>query len=87
MAAWSPDGKWIVYQQQDYAGGEIFDLFAIPAAGGPPVSLTRTPDIAEEDPHWSPDGRTLAISIKPKTSPIFDIALLDLTGARTKFAT
>jgi len=74
-AAWSPDGKWIVYQQ-DYAGGEIFDLFAIPAAGGPPVNLTRTSDISETDPHWSPDGRTLALSIKPKTSPIFDIALL-----------
>ena len=75
-AVWSPDGKWIVYEQ-DYAGGEIYDLFAIPAAGGPPVNLTRTPDISETDPHWSPDGRTLAISIKPKTSPIFDIAVLD----------
>jgi dipeptidyl aminopeptidase/acylaminoacyl peptidase len=75
-AAWSPDGKWIVYEQ-DYDGGEIFDLFAIPAAGGPPVNLTRTPDVSETDPHWSPDGRTLAISTKPKTSPNFDIALLD----------
>jgi dipeptidyl aminopeptidase/acylaminoacyl peptidase len=75
-AAWSPDGKWIVYEQ-DYEGGEIFDLFAIPAAGGPPVNLTRTPDVSETDPHWSPDGRTLAISTKPKTSPNFDIALLD----------
>jgi dipeptidyl aminopeptidase/acylaminoacyl peptidase len=75
-AAWSPDGKWIVYEQ-DYAGGEIFDLFAIPASGGPPVNLTRTPDISESDAHWSPDGRTLAFSIKPRTSPIFDIALLD----------
>jgi dipeptidyl aminopeptidase/acylaminoacyl peptidase len=75
-AAWSPDGKWIVYQQ-DYAGGEIFDLFAIPSAGGPPVNLTHTPDVSETGPHWSPDGRTLAISIKPKTSPIFDVALLN----------
>ncbi len=75
-AAWSPDGKWIVYEQ-DYAGGEIYDLFAIPSAGGPPVNLTRTPDISETGPHWSPDGRTLAISIKPKTSPNFDVALLD----------
>jgi dipeptidyl aminopeptidase/acylaminoacyl peptidase len=77
-AAWSPDGKWIVYEQ-DYAGGEISDIFAIPAAGGPPVNLTQTPDISETDPHWSPDGRTLAISLKPKTSSIFDIALLDWT--------
>ena len=75
-AAWSPDGKWIVYQQ-DYAGGEIFDLFAIPAAGGPAINLTQTADISETDPHWSPDGKTLAISIKAKTSPSFDIALLD----------
>ena len=75
-AAWSPDGKWIVYEQ-DYGGGEIFDLFAIPALGGPPVNLTRTPDISETDPHWSPGGHALAISIKPKASPIFDVALLD----------
>ena len=75
-ATWSPDGKWIVYEQ-DYAGGEIFDLFATPASGGPPVNLTRTPDISETDPHWSPDGRKLAISVKPKTSPNFDVALLD----------
>ena len=75
-AAWSPDGRWIVYEQ-DYAGGEIFDLFAIPAAGGPPVNLTRTPEISETGPRWSPDGRTLAITIKPKASPIFDVALLD----------
>jgi dipeptidyl aminopeptidase/acylaminoacyl peptidase len=75
-ATWSPDGKWIVYEQ-DYAGGEIFDLFATPASGGTPVNLTRTPDISETDPHWSPDGRTRAISIKPKTSPNFDVALLD----------
>jgi len=75
-AAWSPDGRWIVYQQ-DFGGGEIWDLFAIPAAGGPPISLTRTPDISETDPHWSPDGKTLAISLKAKTSPSFDVALLD----------
>ena len=75
-STWSPDGKWIVYEQ-DFAGGEISDLFAIPAAGGPPVNLTRTPDISETSPRWSPDGRSLAITIKPKNSSIFDIALLD----------
>jgi len=75
-ATWSPDGKWIVYDQ-DYAGGEIYDLFAVPASGGQPINLTKTPDISETNPHWSPDGKTLAFSIKPKTSPSFDIALLD----------
>src|SRR5579884_377106 len=65
-ATWSPDGKWIVYQQ-DFGGGEIFDLFAISAAGGKPVNLTNTADISESDAHWSPDGKTLAISVKAKT--------------------
>ncbi|MGA2134653.1 MAG: S9 family peptidase [Bryobacteraceae bacterium] len=75
-AAWSPDGKWIVYEQ-DYAGGEISDLFAIPASGGPPINLTRTPDVSETDAHWSHDGKTLAFSMKAKTAPSFDVALLD----------
>jgi dipeptidyl aminopeptidase/acylaminoacyl peptidase len=75
-ATWSPDGKWIVYEQ-DYAGGEIYDLFAVPTEGGAPVNLTQTPDISEADARWSPDGRTLAFSSKPKTLPIYDIALLD----------
>ena len=75
-AVWSPDGMWIVYMQ-DYAGGEIFDLFAVPAAGGSVVNLTHTSDISEEDPHWSPDGKALAITIKAKTAPSFDVALLD----------
>src|SRR6185437_4186149 len=32
-AVWSPGGKWIVYQQ-DFGGGAVYDLFAIPSAGG-----------------------------------------------------
>jgi dipeptidyl aminopeptidase/acylaminoacyl peptidase len=75
-ATWSRDGQWIVYQQ-DHGGGEIYDLFAIPSGGGEAVNLTKTPDISESNPVFSPDGRELAIAYKPKESSVVDIALLD----------
>ncbi len=74
-AVFSPDGKWIVYQQ-DTAGNELWDLFAIPSAGGQAVNLTNTPDIREQSPRWSPDGRTIALNYKPKQGTNYDIALL-----------
>jgi dipeptidyl aminopeptidase/acylaminoacyl peptidase len=73
---WSPDGKSIVYES-DHGGNEYFDLYAIPSDGGSAVNLTSTPNISETNPEFSPDGRTLAISYKPKTSPTPDIALLN----------
>src|SRR5580700_6496981 len=51
-AAWSPDGKQIVYEQ-DHAGDELWDLYAIPSDGGEIINLTKTPAIREQDPHWS----------------------------------
>ena len=75
-AVWSPDGKWIVYDQ-DFGGGELYDLFAIPSDGGEPINLTNTPDISESDAHFSPDGSTLAIAYRPKDSSNENIALLD----------
>jgi dipeptidyl aminopeptidase/acylaminoacyl peptidase len=73
---WSPDGKWIVYQQ-DTAGNELWDVFAVPSAGGDVVNLTNTPDVREEGPRWSPDGKTIAINQKPKDGNAYNLALLD----------
>ncbi len=74
-AVFSPDGKWIVYQQ-DAAGNELWDLFAIPSHGGDAVNLTNTPGIREQSPHFSPDGRVIALDYKPKESTNYNIALL-----------
>ena len=73
---WSPDGKWILYQQ-DTAGNELWDIFAVSSDGGEVLNLTNTPDVREESPRWSPDGKTVALNYKPKTSTIYDLALLD----------
>ena len=75
-ALWSPDGKWILYES-DRGGQEFYDLFAIPSDGGEAINLTDTPDLSETEPHFSPDGATLAIGYKPKTASVPDIALLD----------
>src|SRR5271165_4082397 len=82
-ATWAPDGGAIVYEQ-DFGGSEYFDLFAIRSAGCSPVNLTNTPDISENGPLFSPDGKTIAFSYKPKTSPTVDIALLDWKSRQVK---
>lgn len=50
---WSPDGRTVVVE----ASG---DLWAIPVSGGGATNLTRTADVTESSPVWSPDGRVLA---------------------------
>src|SRR5882762_4543936 len=75
-AVWSPDGNWIVFEQ-DFGGGELYDLFVVSSDGAEVVNLTNTGDISERDAHWSPDGSMLALSYRPKTSSNIDIALLD----------
>lgn len=73
---WSPGGKWIVYQQ-DHAGDELWNLYAVPSDGGEVINLTNTPAIRERDPLWSHDGRTIAMVHRPKDGSQYDIALLD----------
>jgi len=76
QGTWSPDGQWIVFQQ-DLGGNELWDIFAVPSEGGEIVNLTNTPDIREESPRWSPDGKTISVNYKPKDGTVYDLALLE----------
>lgn len=75
-AVWSPDGQWVLYAS-DRGGLETYDIFAIPGNGGAAENLTKTDDISETGPVFSRDGSQIAISYKPKASPVTDIAILD----------
>lgn len=78
---WSPDGKWIAFQQ-DTAGNELWDVFAVASDGGDPINLTNTPDVREENPRWSPDGKTIALNYKPKDATAYNLALLDWSARK-----
>lgn len=84
--AWSPDGKWIAYMS-DYGGDEQWDIFVVSPKSGEIRNLTNTREVSEEDPAWSPDGRYLAYMVKPKTSSVFEIDVLDMILHEVKHIT
>src|SRR2546427_8549709 len=75
---WSPDGKWITFQS-DYDGNEQWDLFCVSTQTGEVRNLTGTPEISEESPHWSPNGKFLAYMSKAKTSASYEIHVMHFT--------
>ena len=84
--AWSPDGGTIVFEA-DRAGGEIFDLFAVPANGGVTVNLTATDSISERNALWSPDGRSLAFEHQSADAPATDLAIMDWDTRKPRLLT
>ncbi len=82
-AVWSLDGKSILYES-DRGGAELYDIYSIPADGGPAKNLTHTDDISETGALFSPDGKSLAIAYKPKVSSIVDIAIFDCASGAVR---
>lgn len=77
----SPDGRSVIFAS-DKGGGEIYDLYEVPLAGGATVNLTHSADVSETAPEVSPDSKTVAFDRRVKTDSSTNIALLTLnTGA------
>jgi dipeptidyl aminopeptidase/acylaminoacyl peptidase len=84
--ATSPDGKWVVFQS-DRGGAEIFDLFAVPAAGGAVVNLTHTDDVSETGAVFSRDSRMLAFDHRLKTGASANVAVMDFATRKVRVLT
>jgi Tol biopolymer transport system component len=97
---WSPDGRTVVFAAtaRTSEGGPVgetgageplaWDLFAIPADGsGTAVDLTRTPDVIETAPAFSPDGTTVAFVRVPSTlddTPRGGVAVMAADGSEVR---
>jgi len=79
----SPDGKWLAYQS-DHDGHEIFDLYAVPVAGGAVTRLTATDDMSEVFPVFSPDSRLLGFGQRAKAAPSINLAVMDVATRKVR---
>ena len=80
--AWSPDGKWIAYIS-DKDGNELWDIFLVSPQSGEVTNLTASPDSADEAPAWSPDSHFVAYQTKDKSSPSFELDVIDIDSRKT----
>jgi Tol biopolymer transport system component len=58
-AAWSPDGKWIVFTSARTGQGDLY-LEDVAAVEKPPLKLTGDPTSSELFAAWSPDSQQIA---------------------------
>jgi dipeptidyl aminopeptidase/acylaminoacyl peptidase len=84
----SPDGKWLAYVAR-VGGRELAwttntDVFLVPVAGGTPIDLTVDNKAYDFDPTFSPDGRSIALSMMKRPGFEADRQRLAVIDVATK---
>jgi serine/threonine protein kinase/Tol biopolymer transport system component len=75
LPRWSPDGKQIAFF--GHPPGEPWQIYVVPAAGGAPELLYRSPTNLA-DPSWAPDGKLLAFGENSLNNQGSAVYILDL---------
>jgi dipeptidyl aminopeptidase/acylaminoacyl peptidase len=74
----SPDGRHVAYVVTEVSleqNSRNSDIWMVPAAGGAPVAVARSPR-SDDTPRWSPDGRRLAfVSTRDGSSQVWLVAI------------
>ena len=78
-AHFTHDNDAIIYSQ-DSGGNEYYDIYVVAVTGGEPRNLTNTADVSESVDEFSPDGKLLAIGVKPKAAPATNLAVMQWPG-------
>ena len=72
----SPNGQFVAFAHSA-SDDEVHNIWIMPAAGGDAVNLTRTPDVDEDWPRWSPNGEWITFTRRSKNGPaVFKVSPL-----------
>jgi dipeptidyl aminopeptidase/acylaminoacyl peptidase len=84
VVLWTPDGDLIGIADRE--GSEQYQLFSIPAGGGPLRFLTDRPDVQHQlsEEGLSPDGHLLAFAANDRAPEDSDVLLMDVATGDTR---